>query len=63
MAKKIAKNGKQKCTFTISPHIFVKLNIYSAQKGLPYSRIIEALIDTYIEDPIAFPSINFDKYK
>ncbi len=63
MPQLFGKNKKQKCTFMIAPHIFVKLNVYAAQKGIPYSRVIEALIDSYIEDPVAFPNINFDKYK
>ena len=63
MAQLFGKNQKQKCTFMVAPFIFVKLNVYAAQKGIPYSRVMEAVMDTYLEDPIAFPSINFDKYK
>jgi len=54
---------KLKKTFTIRPEVFTKLNMYSAQKNIPYSVIIEALLSTYFEDSSAFPNINFENYK
>jgi len=55
--------AKKKVTFTIRPNVFIKLKVYAAQNGLPYSVVLEALADSYIEDPIAFPPLHFERYR
>ena len=57
------KSDKMKRSFTISPEVFVKLRVYSSKHGIPYSLIIEGLVDAYTEDSTSFPVINFSKYK
>jgi len=56
------KSPKKKRSFTISPNVFIKLKVYSSQKGIPYSIILEALADSYIENPSDFPVIHFERY-
>ena len=59
----MGKMKKKIRSFTISPEVFVKLKVYSSKKGIPYSVIIEALVDAYVSDPISFPEIRFDRYR
>ena len=54
---------KKKVTFNIRPAVFIKLKIYSAKYNIPFSCVIEGLVDTFIEDSNLFPKIDFYKYK
>jgi len=57
------KVKKQKKTFTMRQEIFTKLKIFSARRNIPYGIIIEALVDTYLDEPTSFPEVEFSKYK
>jgi hypothetical protein len=54
---------KKKICMLIRKDVLIKLKVLAAQKSLPYSIVIEALADSYCEDPVSFPPINFDKYR
>jgi len=54
---------KKKVVFTIHPDVFIKLKVFAAKRLMPYSIILEALADAYVDDPNSFPTLNFDKYK
>lgn len=51
------------CSVSLRPEVFIKLKIYSAKHRVPYSVILEALADNFIEDPNSFINVNFDKYR
>lgn len=54
---------KKLISFTIRPSTFIKLKIYSAKYDIPYSCVIEGLVDVFTEDSNLFPKIDFYKYK
>jgi len=54
---------KKKITIIMRPAVFIKLKIYSAKYNIPYSCVIEGLVDVFTEDSNLFPKIDFYKYK
>jgi hypothetical protein len=53
---------KKVTTFGIHPEVLLKLKVYSLQHAVPYGTILEALADTFLQDPSIFPSIEFKEY-
>lgn len=56
------KLNKMKRSFTIPRELFIQLKLYAVKKNIPYSIIIEAIIDIYLKNPENF-EIDFSKYK